>query len=76
MQAVIEKLENKHAGLVRINDDLERMHAAIDDKEKARNAEMDQVCVCGWVWVNKCVCVRACTWCVCVCVCVCVFECV
>jgi len=51
MQAVIEKLENKHAGLVRINTDFERMHAAIDDKEKARNAEMDQVCVCvcGWV---------------------------
>ena len=49
MQAVIEKLENKHAGLVRINNDFERMHAAIDDKEKARNAEMDQVCVCGCV---------------------------
>ena len=45
MQAVIEKLENKHAGLLRINHDFDRMHAAIDDKEKARNAEMDHVCV-------------------------------
>jgi hypothetical protein len=56
MQSVIEKLENKHAGLVQINNDFERMHAAIDDKEKARNAEMDQVGVGVGGWVGEAAC--------------------